>query len=208
MLSTQRAAAHPAASITQRGAGRHDRCNVAQLRHGPEARLHHCQIPARKSPCCRHRARRCPSGFSSSLRNARCCPLVRTWLPWWVAMKGSTVKLPDTMLRRLRQEARATGRSVAALIRERLEVVGRGSNDVPQGIPGVGPSMRSPLILRAAWPVLESLQPTTGAGSHDSDRNLRHGTTGSVSKPQRSIPYHSWAVALMKQVRSPMLGPR
>jgi antitoxin FitA-like protein len=41
-------------------------------------------------------------------------------------MKGITVKLPDTTLRRLRQEARTTGRSVAALIRERLEAVPRG----------------------------------------------------------------------------------
>ena len=40
-------------------------------------------------------------------------------------MKGITVKLPDTTLRQLRQEARATGRSVAALIRERLEAVPR-----------------------------------------------------------------------------------
>ena len=38
-------------------------------------------------------------------------------------MKGITVKLPETTLRQLRQEARATGRSVAALIRERLETV-------------------------------------------------------------------------------------
>lgn len=46
-------------------------------------------------------------------------------------MKGITVKLPDTTLRRLRQEARATGRSVAALIRERLETVPqRGSRSV------------------------------------------------------------------------------
>jgi len=36
-------------------------------------------------------------------------------------MKGITIKLPDTTLHRLRQEARTTGRSVAALIRERLE---------------------------------------------------------------------------------------
>jgi plasmid stability protein len=36
-------------------------------------------------------------------------------------MKGITVKLPETTLRRLRQEARTTGRSVADLIRERLE---------------------------------------------------------------------------------------
>jgi hypothetical protein len=40
-------------------------------------------------------------------------------------MKGITVKLPDPMLRRLRQEARKTGRSVAALIRERLETMPR-----------------------------------------------------------------------------------
>ena len=40
-------------------------------------------------------------------------------------MKGITVKLPDTTLRRLRQEARTTGRSVAALIRERLEAAPR-----------------------------------------------------------------------------------
>jgi hypothetical protein len=37
------------------------------------------------------------------------------------AMKGITVKLPEATLRRLRLEARATGRSVAQLIRDRLE---------------------------------------------------------------------------------------
>lgn len=41
------------------------------------------------------------------------------------AMKGITVKLPEAMVRRLRQEARAAGRSVAALIRDRLEAVPR-----------------------------------------------------------------------------------
>ena len=35
-------------------------------------------------------------------------------------MKGITIKLPETTLRRLQQEARATGRSVAALVRERV----------------------------------------------------------------------------------------
>jgi hypothetical protein len=46
-------------------------------------------------------------------------------------MRGITVKLPETTLRRLRQEARATGRSVGALIRERLEVIPhRGSGSV------------------------------------------------------------------------------
>ena len=48
-----------------------------------------------------------------------------------VIVKGITVKLPDTTLRRLRQEARTTGRSVAALIRERLEdVPRRGSRSI------------------------------------------------------------------------------
>jgi hypothetical protein len=36
-------------------------------------------------------------------------------------MKGITIKLPETTLRRLKQEARATGRSVAALVRDRVE---------------------------------------------------------------------------------------
>ena len=36
-------------------------------------------------------------------------------------MKGITIKLPETTLRRLREEAQATGRSVAALVRERVE---------------------------------------------------------------------------------------
>lgn len=48
-----------------------------------------------------------------------------------MVMKGITIKLPDTTLRRLRQEARATGRSVAALIRERLDAgPRRGSRSV------------------------------------------------------------------------------
>ena len=38
-----------------------------------------------------------------------------------VPMKGITIKLPEETLRRLQQEARSTGRSVAALVRERVE---------------------------------------------------------------------------------------
>ena len=37
-------------------------------------------------------------------------------------MKGITIKLPDALAQRLRQQARQSGRSVAALIRERIEV--------------------------------------------------------------------------------------
>lgn len=36
-------------------------------------------------------------------------------------MRGITIKLPEATLKRLREEARATGRSVAELVRERLE---------------------------------------------------------------------------------------
>jgi predicted transcriptional regulator len=38
-----------------------------------------------------------------------------------MAMKGITIKLSEATLRRLEQEARASGRSVAAIIRERIE---------------------------------------------------------------------------------------
>jgi len=40
-------------------------------------------------------------------------------------MKGITIKLPEATLRRLKDEARATGRSVAALVRERIETRAR-----------------------------------------------------------------------------------
>jgi predicted DNA-binding protein len=36
-------------------------------------------------------------------------------------MKGITIKLPEATLRRLREEASASGRSVASLVRERVE---------------------------------------------------------------------------------------
>lgn len=45
-------------------------------------------------------------------------------------MKGITVKLPAETLLRLEEEARRTGRSVAALIRERVEVPGRPERSV------------------------------------------------------------------------------
>lgn len=38
-----------------------------------------------------------------------------------MGMKGITIKLPETTLRELKHQARETGRSVAALVRERLE---------------------------------------------------------------------------------------
>jgi hypothetical protein len=40
------------------------------------------------------------------------------------ALKGITIKLPVATLRRLKQQARETGRSVAALVRERIETSG------------------------------------------------------------------------------------
>lgn len=48
-----------------------------------------------------------------------------------MGMKGITIKLPDTTLRRLRDQARESGRSVAALIRERVEAApGQASESV------------------------------------------------------------------------------
>jgi hypothetical protein len=63
-------------------------------------------------------------------------------------VKGITVKLPDTTLRRLRQEARESGRSVAALIRERLETVPHGGSrsvyDIAADLAGSVAGQRKP----------------------------------------------------------------
>lgn len=40
-----------------------------------------------------------------------------------MGMKGITIKLPETTLRELRHEARVTGRTVAALVRGRVEAL-------------------------------------------------------------------------------------
>lgn len=46
------------------------------------------------------------------------------------AMKGITIKLPETVAQQLRAQARQSGRSVAALIRERIEVSHHSSESV------------------------------------------------------------------------------
>ena len=43
-------------------------------------------------------------------------------MSYLTGMKGITIKLSEETLRRLQEEARSTGRSVAALIRERVEI--------------------------------------------------------------------------------------
>jgi predicted DNA-binding protein len=45
-------------------------------------------------------------------------------------MKGITIKLPDAVARQLREQARQSGRSVAALIRERIEAAPHDSGSV------------------------------------------------------------------------------
>jgi predicted transcriptional regulator len=46
-------------------------------------------------------------------------------------LRGITIKLPEPTLRRLQRQARQSGRSVAALVRERLELpVARGDASV------------------------------------------------------------------------------
>jgi regulator of extracellular matrix RemA (YlzA/DUF370 family) len=49
-------------------------------------------------------------------------------------MRGITIKLPEATIRRLRQEARASGRSVAALIRERVEAPVSGRDETVYAI--------------------------------------------------------------------------
>ena len=46
------------------------------------------------------------------------------------SMKGITIKLPDAVARQLREKALQSRRSVAALIRERIEVPRHGSGSV------------------------------------------------------------------------------
>ena len=45
-------------------------------------------------------------------------------------MKGITVKLPEAVARQLREQARQSGRSVAALVRERIEAPPVGATSV------------------------------------------------------------------------------
>jgi hypothetical protein len=44
-------------------------------------------------------------------------------------MTGITIKLPEEVLKQLQQEARATGRSVAALIRDRITMTPARNDD-------------------------------------------------------------------------------
>ena len=46
-----------------------------------------------------------------------------------MGMKGITIKLSEMTLRALRHQARETGRSVAALVRERVERAPDGANE-------------------------------------------------------------------------------
>jgi hypothetical protein len=45
-------------------------------------------------------------------------------------MKGLSIKLPEAVARQLREQARQSGRSVAALVRERIEAPPPGANSV------------------------------------------------------------------------------
>jgi hypothetical protein len=58
-----------------------------------------------------------------------------------VAMKGITIKLPESTLKRLEQEARATGRTVSAIIRERVEAETDAGDSVYSLIPDLAGSL-------------------------------------------------------------------
>src|SRR5687768_2408588 len=45
-------------------------------------------------------------------------------------MKGITIKLPEALARQLREQARQSGRSVAAIVRERIEAPPTGVSSV------------------------------------------------------------------------------
>jgi len=50
--------------------------------------------------------------------------------PFAMGMQGITIKLPEAVARQLREEARQSGRSIAALIRERIEAPPRDRGSV------------------------------------------------------------------------------
>jgi hypothetical protein len=50
--------------------------------------------------------------------------------PVGVGMRGITIKLPEAVARQLKDQARQSGRSVAALIRERIEAPPRDGESV------------------------------------------------------------------------------
>lgn len=54
-------------------------------------------------------------------------------------MKCITIKVPQAVARELREQARQSGRSIAALIRERIEVPPRAAGSV-YAISGRGPA--------------------------------------------------------------------
>jgi hypothetical protein len=79
-------------------------------------------------------------------------------------MKGITIKLPEATLRQLRRQARETGRSVAALVRERVEAPLDRTK---------GPSSPSPPTSLAALQAA-ALRRTRVASSGGHDFDLRH----------------------------------
>jgi hypothetical protein len=88
-------------------------------------------------------------------------------------MKEITIKLPETTLSRLKRQAKATGRSVAALVRESVEAPGASSRRIAR-------SIRWPPIWREASPAVGVARATIGAGFADRDHHLRHGSAGRV----------------------------
>ena len=81
----------------------------------------------------------------------------------------SPSRAPDPALRRLRQEARASGRSVTAPIRERLET---------HHAEAVALSTRSLRASQAVWRVIESPPPTAAVGLRARDKGQPGHSTG------------------------------
>ena len=114
-------------------------------------------------------------------------------LPRTMGMKGITIKLSETTLRQLRHQARETGRSVAALVRERVEAPSdRTNGSRPHLRPGGQPCGRPPACDEHAAQVPAIMITICDTGPL-------------VAYINRHDPHHTWAVAVMKQVRPPML---
>ena len=62
------------------------------------------------------------------------------------SMKGITIKLPEAVAQKLKQEARQSGRSIASLIRERIEVPSGGTGSVYETSADLAGSLSGPQL--------------------------------------------------------------
>ena len=111
-------------------------------------------------------------------------------------MKGITIKLPEDTLQALAAEARASGRSIAAVVRSRLDAPQRAADGsvYAQARDLAGVLAEQPQACKQRSPQVPA-------------RMIHICDTGPlIAFLNRNDPYHAWAVGLMQQVPAPLLS--